>query len=232
LLQHFARTLTETFGPSREAVEAGPPSVDFLSYALDPLGLSRILWPQAVLAGYQEDIVRSVWDNDETIVVAGNMLGKDYIAGMIAVLFFLTRTPCRIITTSADYSQLESVLWGEIGRFISDSAVPLESSGGGPLLVNHLHVRKLKPDGSPCRLSYLKGRVAAKGEGMLGHHVARERDGIPRTLWMADECSGVDDKSYDRSETWAHRKLGIGNPYDCANFFRRGVEGGDLVATK
>jgi phage terminase large subunit len=157
--------------------------------------------------------------------------GKDFVAGFIALWFFLSRQPCRVVTTSADGPQLEAVLWGEIRRFIQTSVVPLEGEKGGPLVVNHLHLRKLDPGtGKVCGISYVIGRVAAKGEGMLGHHVAETGDGVPRTLFIADEASGVDDQSYKASDTWARRKLVIGNPYPTSNFFKKGVKGGDLPA--
>jgi hypothetical protein len=35
---------------------------------------------------------------------------------------------------------------------------------------------------------------------------------------------------YKAADTWARRKLVIGNPYPCTNFFRTGVKGGDLYA--
>src|SRR5690606_28336837 len=107
-------------------------------------------------------------ENDETYVPAGNMLGKDFVAAFIVLRFFLTRHPVRVITTSADYSQLEAVLWGEIRRFLQTSRVPLIRSRGGPIINNHLHLKKIY-NGQECGLSYVIGRVAAKGEGMLGH---------------------------------------------------------------
>jgi hypothetical protein len=169
-----------------------------------------------------------VWDNDETYVVAGNMLGKDFIAGLAILAFFLTRTPCRIVATSVDHAQLGGVLWGEIRRFVQTSRFPLEAERGGPLIVNHMHLRKMAGK-EVCGLSYCIGRVAAKGEGMLGHHIADVGDGVPRTLFVADEGSGVDDVSYERATTWAKRILVIGNPYPCQNFFYRGVKAGDHV---
>lgn len=159
----------------------------------------------------------------------GGGTGKDFVAGFIALWFFLSRHPCRIITTSADYSQLESVLWGEIRRFIQTSKYPLEAEKGGPLIVNHLHLKKIH-QGKVCGISYLIGRVAAKGEGLLGHHVAEIGDGIPRTLLIGDECSGLEDLVYERSDTWAKRKLFIGNPFPCTNFFYKFVKAGDVLA--
>lgn len=196
----------------------------------DPLALGRVLWPHVRFYREQRIIIESVRDSDETFVPAGNMLGKDFVAGFITLWFFLTRNPVRVVTTSADYAQLEAVLWGEIRRFIQESAYPLDFLKDGPIVINHLHLRKYI-NGKIDPLSYCIGRVAAKGEGMLGHHVADVGDGVPRTLWIADEASGVDDISYDRADTWARRKLVIGNPYPTTppnNFFYRGVKEGDL----
>lgn len=208
------------------------PGIDWKDFR-SPFKLIRLLWPKLVLYNKQEQLVDSVWRNDKTICVAGNMLGKDFTAGLIALTFFLTRTPCRIVTTSVDETQLEGVLWGEIRRLIQSSTVPLDSSKGGPLLINHLHLRKVYTDG-PMKgqvdgLSYCLGRVAKKGEGLLGHHIADVGDGVPRTLFIADEASGVEDVSYDRAETWAKRQLYIGNPYECSNAFYRESEAGDQL---
>lgn len=189
----------------------------------------RVFWPHRILYDRQVEIIDSVEHNDETIVVAGNMLGKDFVTGLIVLAFFLSRHPCRVITTSADFSQLEDVLWGEIRRFIGEAVIPLEVTKGGPLVVNHMKLRKVH-QGKVCGLSYVEGRVAAKGEGMLGHHIAEVGDGIPRTLFVSDEASGVDDVSWERADTWARRKLAIGNPYQCSNFFFKGVEAGNLLA--
>lgn len=194
----------------------------------DPMVFAALLWPEVKFYRKQREIIYSVVDNDETFVVAGNMLGKDFISAFIVIWFFMTRHPVRIVTTSASLYQLESVLWGEIRRFLQTSRLPLTSDKGGPVINNHLHLRKIV-NGRPCGFSYCRGMVSAKGEGMLGHHVEKTGDGVARTLWVADESSGVEDISYMRADTWADRKLAIGNPYPCANFFFRGVEAGDLL---
>lgn len=194
---------------------------------LEPMKLKELLWPHVRFYKEQKEIIYSVVENDETFVPAAHMMGKDFVSAFIVLWFFLSRHPVRVVTTSADYSQLESVLWGEMRRFIQEAKHPLEHEKGGPLVVNHLHIRKMvnnQVDG----LSYLMGRVAAKGEGMQGHHIAETGDGVPRTMWVADEASGVDDLSYKAADSWAKRKLVIGNCYPCQNFFRRGVKGGDV----
>jgi hypothetical protein len=187
---------------------------------IDPLKLAKLLWPNVSFYNKQIEVIYSVRDNDETFVPAGNMLGKDFVAGFIALWFFLSRHPCRVVTTSADYSQLESVLWGEMRRFIQEAKYALNAAEGGPLVVNHLHIRKVVK-GQVDGLSYLIGRVAETG------------DGVPRTLFIADEASGVEDITYERADTWARRKLIIGNPYRSPwgpNFFERGVKSGDLLS--
>lgn len=194
-----------------------------------PLKFANWLWPDVRFYKQQRLIIESVEHNDETFVAAGNMLGKDFVAAFISLWFFLSRHPCRVVTTSADNAQLEKVLWGEIRRFIQTARYPLDHLKGGPLVINHQHIRKVVA-GQVCGLSYLIGRVAAKGEGMLGHHLPRGPEGAPRTLMVIDEASGVDDMTYERSDTWSHRKLVIGNPFPCQNFFFKSIKGGDIVA--
>lgn len=198
-------------------------------HTLDPVRFARWLWPEVKFYRQQQEVIYSVVDNDETVVTAGHMLGKDFVAAFVVLWFFLTRHPVRVVTTSADSSQLEGVLWGEIKRMIQTCKYPLESTRGGPVVVNHMHLRKIRR-GQVDALSYCIGRVAAKGEGMQGHHVAETGDGVPRTLFVGDEASGIDDLSYNAAESWARRKLIIGNPYPCSNFFFRGVRAGDLAA--
>jgi hypothetical protein len=197
---------------------------------MDPIKFASLMWPHVTFYAKQREIIYSVVDNDETVVPAGNMLGKDFVSAFIALWFFVSRSPCRVVTTSVDSAQLEGVLWGEIRRFIQEARFPLDKEKGGPLVITHQKIRKWE-NGKLCGLSYLIGRVAARGEGMLGHHIAEVGDEVPRTLYIADEASGLDDTSYERADTWAKRKLIIGNPYPTTNFFYRAVKMGDVLAT-
>jgi len=157
-------------------------------------------------------------------VAAGHKLGKDFIAGLIFPVFFLTRHPCRVLTTSVDGKQLDGVLWGEMRRHIQTSRFPLTTDKGGPLLMNHQLIRKVY-NGEQCGLSYIMGRVAETPEGLSGHHIAQTGDGIPRTLAGADECSGMSESALDKMSEWADRFLMIGNPYECQNSFKWSVKG-------
>lgn len=197
----------------------------FPDFVDDPLGLMPILWPEDVLYREQEWIVESVRDDDGTYVVAGNMLGKDYVAALIIVLFFLTRNPCRVVTTSAKAEHLR-VLWGEIEARIRRSKVPLDCKLGGPLVLNHQEIRKMV-DGQRCPLSYVIGMVAAPDSmaAMGGHHIAKTGDGIPRTMFVVDEASSVNSEYLEVASPWTNRLLVIGNAWQCENFFKWAVEG-------
>lgn len=191
----------------------------------DPIKFQEFYWPDIRLYDKQVEILYSIRDNDETLVRAGNQLGKDFIAGLACLWFFCSRSPAIVVTTSVDASQLEGVLWGEIGRFIQTAKYPL------PVATNHLLLRQ--PIGNPIDENYVKkcyliGRVTKRAEGMLGHHLARTKDWLPRTLAVFDEASGCSDEGYEASDTWAHRKLIIGNPRPCTNFFIRYSKQGDL----
>jgi len=192
------------------------------------LALKRLLWPDVVFYDKQIEAIESVERDDETVLVAGNQLGKDYVAGFIVLAFFLTRHPCRIITTSVKDKHL-SVLWGEIGEFIRTSAYPLNSKFGGPLIINHQHLRKIV-GGSECPLSYVMTMVAnpENAESFQGHHVKPPPgvvDNVPRNMFVSDEASGVPNAYYEMADTWARRKLIFGNPWDCDNFFKKAVKG-------
>lgn len=160
----------------------------------DPFQFARLLWPDVKFYNKQMEIIQSVMDNDETFVPAGHQLGKDFVSGFIVLWYFLTHHPVRIVTTSADHAQLESVLWGEIRRFIQTAKYPLEHTKGGPLVNNHLHLRKIV-NGEMCGISYVLGRVAAKGEGMAGHHAEN-------TLWLGDEACHDRDTDVLTDEGW------------------------------
>lgn len=192
---------------------------------VDPFELSSRLWPKDKWPVYQKKIVYSFWDNVETVVKAGNKVGKDYIGGFIAVVAFLTRHPCRGVTTSAKKEHL-AVLWGEIGQRIVTSKIPLLIKDKGPLHVTHQNIRKFV-NGEQCPLSYVVGMVAGDDTiaAMQGHHIARTNDGIWRTFFMCDEASSVNHEYYRMARTWFNRAYIFGNPWPCNNFFYQAFKG-------
>lgn len=195
-------------------------------------------WPDIYLYDRQKEMVLSVENDDETVCVAGNMLGKDFVAGLIALSYFMTRHPCRIVTTSAKDEHLD-VLWGEIGKFLNSSKIALTMDKGGPLKYNHHNIERTV-NGELCELSYIKGMVASQdaAAAMQGHHISRVGPNagfdccglritypMPRTLFICDESSSVRDAYYPLISTWANRKFIFGNAWPCNNFFKHAIKG-------
>ena len=191
---------------------------------INPFELQEKLWPHIHFYKEQREIIKSVILNDETVVPAGNMLGKDFVAGFIALVFFLTRNPCRVVTTSVSDDHLR-VLWGEIGRFVAEAKYPLDYRKGGSLILTHHEIRKIK-DGQVDRFSYVKGKVSEHGESLQGHHSpSPNKVTHPTTLAIYDEASAGKQEAYTMIQTWAHRTLIIGNTWPCEQFFKWAVKG-------
>lgn len=192
--------------------------------SIDPLKFGRAIWPHARFYGKQEEMIYSVEDNIETYVVAGNQLGKDYVASFIVLNLFLRCIKegirCRVITTSVKDDHLQ-VLWAEIGRWVSSSAVPLLARDGGPILELNKELRRACDAEAKNPDSYVKGLVSEGAEGMSGHHAEC-------TLMLGDEASSVANSAHEAAQGWAKRFLYFGNAWPCENFFRKGIDGGDL----
>lgn len=192
--------------------------------AIDPIEFKNVLWPNRKFYDKQEDIVYSVEECPETFVQAGNMLGKDYTAGFIALSYFLRYPIVRVVTSSVKDDHLR-VLWGEIDGWIKECKFPLERKFHGPLFINHRDIKKVginTQNTQKCAISYMIGTVSEKGEGMAGHHA-------PFTLAILDEGSGIDDEVYKQIQGWAKRILVIGNPNPCTNFFYKACKRGNVL---
>lgn len=203
------------------------------SHIYDPVAFFKTLWPGVFFYSHQRDVIYSVVENKETYVPAGNKLGKDFVAGGLILWFFMTRNPVRIVTTSARDDHLR-VLWGEIERFVNTCAYSLDLRKGGCLRMNHQDIRKAIGN-AICPISYVKGMVASPDTiaAMQGHHanpstVEEANDGVPRTLFVADECSSVPTEYKTMAQTWYQRALFLGNTWPCANFWEKDVEAGDI----
>jgi hypothetical protein len=198
---------------------------DLQAYWLkNPLAFCKVFWPDVEFYDKQIEVIHSVRDNKETYVTAGNMLGKDFLAGFVSLWYFICNRKVRIMSTSASEKHLD-VLWAEIDSFIQSSKYPLTERKGGPLRYQHYFLGKII-GGELDKTCYMKGVVtdpSTQGESLAGHHA-------PATLAIIDEASGVRDIAYEACQGWAKRMLIIGNPNPCTNFFYRGVKGGDLKA--
>jgi hypothetical protein len=190
---------------------------------VDPVAFVKMLWPHVTIYDKQREMLYSVEFNKATYVKSANMMGKDFIAGIIIVKFFLTHPEVRVVGTSVTDGQL-GVLRSEVKRFITTSKVPLLKADGGILTLNYDGVRKLLPDKSgEDPTSYIKFMTTNTGEALAGHHAEA-------TLAVADEASGLtkDIKTY--IEGWAKKLFIFGNPHECQNFYRESCDKGDILS--
>ena len=191
----------------------------------DPVAFQQFMWPDTRFYDRQWELILSAENDKQTVCPAGNMLGKDFIAGHIAVSQFLrygngggkNYDTVRIVPTSVDKDQLRGVLWGEIKRWIQTMRFDC-----GLVARDEMRVTKML-NGAEDPISYLWCRVASRendGAGLLGHHATH-------TLGIIDEASGFYHDFKLKMDAWAKHLLVIGNPYPCTNFFKYAVKGGD-----
>lgn len=185
----------------------------------DPIKFCAACWPDIVLAEHQRDILLSLRDNNETIVHAANEVGKDFVTAIAVIWFFCSRRPARVITSSSGETQLKNILWSEIRQRIATSRIKF------PLKIDTLSIKWINEDGTIDPLSYIIGHVTKSVENFQGHHLPNDK---ARVLCVFDEASGVDDEYNEAADSWAHRKLVIGNPLNTLNFFYRDCKKGDI----
>src|SRR5581483_9153120 len=82
------------------------------------LGRPAYWWRQAQIA-------ESVRDYPVTLVPAGNMVGKSFVAAGIVLDFLCHHPNCLVLCTAPSQVQLEEVLWKEVERAYKGARVPL-----------------------------------------------------------------------------------------------------------
>lgn len=190
----------------------------------DPVEFVRLFWPHVTLYDKQREMLYSVEFNKQTYVKSANMMGKDFIAGIIIVKNFLCHPEVRIVCTSVTDAQLK-VLRAEVSRFIKSSAIPLLKSDGGILTMNYDGVKKTLNNvvgGHEDPTSYIQFMTTNTGEALAGHHAEW-------TLAVADEASGLTKEVKTFLEGWAKKMFIFGNPHECQNFYRQACDKGDIL---
>lgn len=193
--------LTSSYAAAADIVD--PPSLryrrDPVAWAEERAGLE--LWSK------QRDILRSLRDNSNTAVKSCHSAGKSYISAVATCWWLDVHPPglARVITTAPTSSQVDAVLWFEIGR--------LHRTLG---LIGQCNLREW----------YVGRQLVALGRKPPDHQQAAfqgmhakyllviydEAFGIPKNLW--DEGSSLASNEYAR-------QLAIGNPDGPGEFEER-----------
>jgi phage terminase large subunit len=181
-------------------------------YAQDPVGWARDilgidLWSR------QREILESVRDHQRTAARSGHGVGKTLTAA-VAVLWFLdTHADSRVITTATTWSQVELLLWHEVGQ-LHRKAKDREQAQGRPIFrADPLKTSLTLPDG---RYAIGLSSKPENSESFAGHHA-------PHILVIYDEASGVHKKIFEVGEgymtTPGAKALLIGNPTRSSGVF-------------
>jgi hypothetical protein len=181
--------------------------LDFVAdpYAADPVG-----WARDVLGVHlwsrQREILESVRDNPRTAVRSGHGIGKTLTAA-VAVLWFLDTHPrSRVISSAPKWSQVEKLLWHEIGQLHARAQGRPEARDRAVFAVEPLKTEIQLPDG---RYGLGLSSKPENSESFAGHHA-------PHILVVYDEASGIHPSIFEVGEgymtTDGARALLIGNP--------------------
>lgn len=143
----------------------------------------------------QAEICESVRDYPVTLVPAGNMVGKSFVAAGL-ILWFLAHHPGgMVLCTAPTQVQLQEVLWKEVERAYQGSRIPL----GGRLLRSP---HKVDLGGGWQALAY----STTKTERLSGHHAGD-------FLAVLDESSGIEPEIIEAVDSCnPSRLLMLGNP--------------------
>jgi hypothetical protein len=91
----------------------------YLQYANDPVGFCKTELGET-LTDDVTTMMESVRDNLVTVAVSANATGKTHGGARVAVWFYKSHEDCEVFTAAAPpYSNLENLLWGEIGDVIN-----------------------------------------------------------------------------------------------------------------
>jgi hypothetical protein len=170
----------------------------------DPLPLARSLWPDLLLDGFQEDIVRSILDAgiSEVFVKGCTKAGKGAAVGIAANLWHHVHEESKIILTSQRYQHALDVMFSEVAAWRKQ----MRYTGPGELRrAGIFHHGK----------HYLAIANPETGEGFSGHHG-------PATLFLFDEATAISDEFYDLAKTQAACIVALANPRTLSGWFRRG----------
>ena len=141
----------------------------------------------------QEEVMYAIKDHAKVAVRSGNTVGKSRVAAEIALWFLISYYPSKVITTAPTMTQIEEILWKEIGSLYHKSKIPI----GGDLLQIALNFNDEW---------FALGISTNEVNRFQGFH-------SPYLLVIIDEALGVDPMIWEAIEgLHPYRILAIGNP--------------------
>lgn len=186
-------------------------------YQDNPSKFFQIQWPAEAIYAWQERICESVVKNKRTYVRACNSSSKTHTVARLVVWWLNCFVPSIVVSTATTYTQIESVLWGQIRGAYNKARFQL--------------LGKVLPSSPEWKIGdshYGIGLSVKEKERIQGHHTASNK-----VLVIIDEGSGVPDDIYEAIEGLLTgdntRLVVIGNPLRPSGkfyqAFKTGTEG-------
>lgn len=204
----------------------------------------------------QRDGIESVALNKETVIVAANKMGKDFMAGVVGVTFFeapwLYFPEHHFKQLEVERARLGQVTGREVPPWQVHTRRIISTSVDGDQLRNlwgevsrlvassevPLNANRGGPFVVNQREITLAEERTAAGADPLNYFIGRVTatgEGMAGAhaaynLMIIDEASGSDNKVYEFAATWAKKMLVFGNANPTTNFFFQGIKGGNVLA--
>lgn len=162
----------------------GESSQDFSKYQGDPIGFAEDVLGETLTPDVKK-MMESVRDHQVTIAKSANATGKTHAAARVAVWWYKVFEICQIYTAAAPpQSNLEKLLWGEIGSLLEKHSALFENDD-----LKNLHVAR-SANTFLTGVSVPSSGTAAQREGKFsGKH-------SPNLLFILDEGDAIPDEVY------------------------------------
>lgn len=152
----------------------------------------------------QQEIVESIYSQEETYVRSGNGVGKTTTVSLVAEYHFSV-LGCSVITTAPTYRQVDDLVWGQgirTLRSVAKLSLPGQLAEGKPWI-------KTRKGGTRNPGWFMKGFSTDRPERAQGPH-------LDNLLIIIDEASGITRRMMAALKGWMTnnncRLVAIGNP--------------------
>lgn len=219
-----------------------------------PLTLARLWWPHVNFYNLQRDLLDSVVENRETVVVSANMMGKDFSVACVVLMFFMCPqmffSRQYVMQVEEEFQRMQRVMnrtlpshMGHTRRIVTTSVEERHLGALWGEMGRYIDLCQrplLESRGGPLVVNDLDIRFVAEREVKrpinwikgLTADKPESYQGFHAsyTLAVANEASGVSDGVIKMMRTWSKKEIYIGNPRECDNYFRHAIKQGDLAA--
>ena len=183
------------------------------SEIITKLALDPVLFVESMLdckpEAWQKEVLESLLSDDKIAIKSGHGTGKTALLSWIILWWLCTKIPTKIACTANSAHQLNDVLWSEISKWHRNLPDGFR---------NLFEFKSDKINLVGVKDSFAVARTARREqpEALQGFH-------SPNMLFIADECSGIDNIIFEVAEgslsTKGAKVILTGNPTRSSGYF-------------